>query len=79
MGTPRAIAYLATSVDGFIAGSDDDLGWLTAPRTAGKPLATDAWAARAEGGLGFDELLATVGCLLMGRRTYDAVCAMDVP
>jgi len=79
MSTPRAIAYLATSVDGFIAGPDDDLSWLTDPRTSGMPFAADAWAARAEGGLGFDALLSSVGCLLMGRRTYDAVRAMDVP
>ena len=79
MTTARAIAYLATSVDGFIAGPDDDLGWLTEPRTSGMPLAADAWAARSAGGLAFDALLARVGCMLMGRRTYDAVLAMDVP
>jgi len=76
---PRAIAYLATSVDGFIAGPGDDLDWLAAPRSAGMPLAADAWAARPAAGLGFDELLERVGCMLMGRRTYDAVIAMDAP
>jgi len=79
MSTPRTIAYLATSVDGFIAGPDDDLDWLTEQRAAGMPFAADAWAAQPAAGLGFDDLLARVDCLLMGRRTYDAVMAMGVP
>lgn len=76
---PRTIAYLATSVDGFIAGPDDDLDWLSAPRTSGLPVAAGAWAAREAGGLGFEDFLARVGCLLMGRRTYDVVAAFDGP
>ena len=76
---PRTIAYLATSVDGFIAGPDDDLDWLSAPRTSGLPVAADAWAARQSGGLGFEDFLARVGCLLMGRRTYDVVADFDGP
>jgi len=79
MSTARTIAYLAASVDGFIAGPDDDLGWLSEPRTSGLPVAADAWADRAPGGLDFDELLARVGALLMGRRTYEAVSAFDSP
>jgi len=79
MSPARTIAYLATSVDGFIAGHDDDLEWLSEERTSSRPIAADAWARRAAAGLGFDELLARVGCLLMGRRTYDAVSAMDAP
>ena len=79
MSTARTIAYLATSVDGFIADADDDLGWLSEERASSRPIAADAWAERADGGLGFDELLARVGCMLMGRRTYDAVIAMYVP
>jgi dihydrofolate reductase len=76
---PRTIAYLATSVDGFIAGPDDDLDWLSAPRTSGIPVAADAWAAREAGGLGFEDFLARVGCLLMGRRTYDVMAGFDGP
>ncbi len=79
MSTARTIAYLAASVDGFIAGPDDDIGWLSEPRTLGPPVAAGAWAAREPGGLDFEDLLAGVGCLLMGRSTYDAVCAMDAP
>jgi len=76
---PRTIAYLATSVDGFIAGPEDDLDWLSAPRTSGRPVAADTWAAREAGGLGFEDFLASVGCLLMGRRTYDVVEGFDGP
>ncbi len=79
MSTARTIAYLATSVDGLIAGEDDDLAWLSEERASGLPIAADAWAERAEGGLGFDELLTRVGCMLVGRHTYDAVIAMGVP
>lgn len=79
MSNARTIAYLATSVDGLIAGEDDDLAWLSEERASGRPIAADAWAERADGGLGFDELLTRVGCMLMGRRTYDAVIALDVP
>ena len=75
----RTVAYLATSVDGFIAGPDDDLAWLSEPRTSGLPVAADAWAARDAGGLGFEDFLARVGCLLMGRRTYDVVARFDGP
>ncbi|NTV39540.1 MAG: dihydrofolate reductase [Demequinaceae bacterium] len=76
---PRTVAYLATSVDGFIAGPDDDLDWLSAPRTSGRPVAADDWAAREATGLGFEDFLARVGCLLMGRRTYDVVAGFDEP
>ena len=75
----RTIAYLATSVDGFIAGPDNDLDWLSAPRTSGRPVAADAWAELTPGGLGFEDFLSRVGCLLMGRRTYDVVVGFDGP
>ncbi len=79
MSDARTIAFLATSVDGLIASQDDDLAWLSEERASGLPIAADAWAERADDGLGFDELLTRVGCMLMGRRTYDAVIAMGVP
>ncbi|MBC7298502.1 MAG: dihydrofolate reductase family protein [Demequina sp.] len=79
MSTASTIAYLATSVDSLIAGPDDDLAWLAEERSSGRPIAAAAWARRADGGLGSDELLGRVGCMLMGRCTYDAVIAMGVP
>jgi dihydrofolate reductase len=59
-------AYLACSLDGFIAGEDDDLSWLPQPAEG----AEDA---------GFAEFLSEVGAVLMGRRTYDVVAGFDGP
>lgn len=56
---PSTRAFLATSLDGFIAGPDDDLTWLPAPQPGED--------------MGFDSLIASSGAMLMGRRTYDIV------
>lgn len=53
------------SLDGFIAGEGDDLSWLPPPGSGGD-----------DGG--FSALLEETGALLMGRRTYDVVAAMDI-
>lgn len=62
------------SLDGFVAGEDDDLSWLEPRGEAAPPVATGSWA-EGDGGdvLGFEDFLADVGCILMGRRTYDIV------
>ncbi|WP_296666285.1 dihydrofolate reductase family protein [Demequina sp.] len=70
-------AYLAMSLDGFIAGADDDLSWLEPARASGVPFATGAWAASPSQGMEFGDFLAGVGCILMGRRTYDVVAGFD--
>jgi dihydrofolate reductase len=51
----QIVAYLAASVDGYIAGPDDDLGWL--PQLEGDDL-------------GFHDFFSHVGAVAMGRRTY---------
>ncbi len=66
--TSRVRVYLATSLDGFIAGPDDDLSWLGA---GDGPPPPDGEA------LGFDALLAQLGAMIMGRRTWDVVSKMD--
>jgi dihydrofolate reductase len=66
----RVRAYLAMSLDGFIAGPGDDLSWLPEPEL-GEPLP--------DGALSFEAFIGAVGALLMGRRTYDVVRGMDVP
>ena len=60
----EAHIFLATSLDGFIAGPDDDLSWLPGPNEgdAGEPVDH-----------GFDAFMGTVGALLMGRRSYEVV------
>ncbi len=64
MGQVRV--YVASSLDGFIAGPEGDLSWL--PQSSGDPNEDFGWSA----------FLAQIGCLLMGRTTYDAVVAMGI-
>lgn len=69
--SPRVRVYIATSIDGFIAGPDDDLSWLMGPEAANQGGDTDP------GALTFDAFFAEVGALLIGRGTFDVVKAMD--
>ena len=57
--TPRRIAYIAASADGFIADRHGGLGWLEQFGTANE--------------LGFEDFVLTVDALLMGRRTFDQI------
>ncbi|MEZ2389994.1 dihydrofolate reductase family protein [bacterium RCC_150] len=50
--------YVASSLDGFIATNDDDLGWLLQFEDADG--VTD----------GYEDFMAGVGCVVMGGRTY---------
>ena len=56
--------YCAVSLDGFIAGPDDDLSWLGDPGQdqAGEPGTVD-----------FASFMQQTGAMLMGRRTFDVV------
>lgn len=58
----RVRVFIACSLDGFIAGADDDLSWLPPPG------ADD---------FGHAAFMAAVGAILMGRRTYDVVTGFD--
>lgn len=82
----RVRVYIACSLDGFIAGTGDDLSWLpgAVPEESKESSAgPDAAAAEAEPGesareassdaVGYEAFIAEVGALLMGRRTYDMV------
>jgi dihydrofolate reductase len=63
----RVRVYIATSVDGYIAGPDDDLSWLMGPDAPNPGGETDP------GALTYDAFIADVGALLMGRGTCDVV------
>lgn len=72
--------YIACSLDGFIAGPGGDLSWLDGSDPSGD--GPGAGAATGEGAseppvdpgcLEFDDFMADVGAILMGRRTYDMV------
>lgn len=58
----RVRLFVACSVDGFIAGPNDELDWLM-----GREGAEDT----------FSPFLAQIGAILMGRRTYDVVTGFD--
>ena len=72
----RVRVYMACSLDGYIAGPDDDLSWLEPPADAPEPV---------EGGVDFEAFMAQIGAMLMGRRTHDVIAGFgtwlygDVP
>lgn len=52
----QVVVYIAASLDGYIAGEDDDISWL-------KPF---------EGlDYGYDTFIDSIGAVIVGRRTYD--------
>lgn len=51
-----AVLYIATSLDGFIAGPDDDISWLLRYN---------------EVDYGYAEFFSSVGVIIQGRRAYD--------
>lgn len=56
--------FCGVSLDGFIAGPEDELDWLTGDSEADVP---DTFA----------PFYARIGAVLMGRRTYDIVSGFD--
>jgi len=70
--TSRVRVYLGCSFDGFIAGPNNDLAFLSeaAPKPDETPEPSKA--------LGFEAFMEQVGALLMGRRTHDVVAGMGV-
>lgn len=60
----RARVYVGCSLDGFIAGPNDELDWLPKGDTAEDT---------------YTPFMAQIGALLMGRRTFDVVSGMEGP
>src|SRR5690242_15425058 len=54
----KATVFVGTSVDGFIARTNGDLDWL--PPNGGEPH-------------GYDEFIATVDAIVIGRNTFETV------
>jgi dihydrofolate reductase len=52
----KTILYIATTLDGYVAGPHDEIDWLDRYTTVE---------------YGFKEFLAGVGAIIMGRRSYD--------
>lgn len=59
--------FIATSLDGFVAGPNDDLSWLPTEDQPG------------EGAVDFATFMADVGALLMGRNTFETVAGFGGP
>ena len=53
---PGTVLYIASSLDGYIAGKDDDLSWLDAYQSVDYD---------------YDAFFSTIGAIIEGRRTYD--------
>lgn len=62
----QCLAYLAASVDGFIAGPGGDIEWLHRPAYTGEI-----------NGLQFGDFVSGVDALVMGRRTFEKVLGFD--
>jgi dihydrofolate reductase len=59
----RVILYIAMSLDGYIAGPDDDLSFLSTVEQEGQDY-------------GYAEFIKTIDAVIVGRRTYDKVLSM---
>ncbi len=67
----KCSAFIATSVDGFIARKDGNVDWL---HTAGNQ--TVDMGNQAD--MGFYDYLKTVDCLIMGRNTMEVIANMNL-
>lgn len=65
----RASAFIATSLDGFIARPDGALDWLPGAGDAGAPADDHGYAA----------YMADVDAIVWGRKTYEVVMGFDMP
>jgi dihydrofolate reductase len=66
MGEKRKVVlYIAESLDGFIAREDGDISWLSIVE---KP----------DEDYGYEEFIATVDTVIMGRKTYDKVLSFGI-
>ena len=72
----RVRVYMASSLDGYIAGVDDDLSWLEPPESTDVKADgnSDRGDVESASGVSFEAFMSEVGLMLMGRRTYDVVC-----
>ncbi len=60
----RIILYIASSLDGYIAKSNDDLSFLSIVEQVGQDY-------------GYGEFIKSVDTVIVGRKTYDKVISMD--
>lgn len=65
----KCSAFLATSADGYIATLDGGVDWLQQAAAAHPALTSNT-------DMGFANYLQTVDCIVMGRRTLEAIAKM---
>lgn len=62
----ETVLYIATSLDGFIARPNGSLDWLT------------SFPQPENGDYGYNDLLNSIGTIIMGRKTYDEILAFGI-
>lgn len=62
----KVILYIAVSLDGFIAGADGDISWLSSVEKPGEDY-------------GYADFIASVDTVILGRKTYDKVLSFGIP
>ena len=63
----KCSVYIAASIDGFIAKPGGDIEWLNRPEYATSKLK----------GVSYEDFIATVDVLIMGRNTFEKVLSFD--
>jgi dihydrofolate reductase len=66
MSQRKVILFIAASIDGYIAGPGDDLGFLSIVENDGQDY-------------GYTAFIETVDTVILGRRTYDKVLSFGIP
>jgi len=67
----KCSVYIATSVDGFIARKNGSVDWLEAAGNSDADMGSQA-------DMGFAEYMASVDCLIMGRKCMEMISSMDL-
>ena len=62
----KVILYIAMSLDGYIAGKDDDLSFLSLVEKEGEDY-------------GYSEFISSIDTVIMGRKTFDKVLSFGIP
>ena len=72
----QGTVFIAASVDGFVAREDGDISWLSPPpeTSSSEELCS---ALNEQDDMGFEDLLNSIDCIVMGRKTFDTVVAFD--
>ena len=67
----KCSAYIATSVDGYIATLDGGVGWLHTAGNADADMSSNP-------DMGFGEFIGSVDCMVMGRKCMDVISSMNL-